>query len=143
MRGLLDVNVLISLLDSGHSCHGLAMRWLEDEIAHGWASCPLTQNGCVRIMSHSIYPGALPATQVASRLGEAASEQDHEFWADDISLVEAEHIEWSRVLGSRQVTDVYLLALAVQHGGRLVTLDRRIPLAAVSSARPEHLVVIS
>jgi hypothetical protein len=143
MRGLLDVNVLIALLDSGHSCHGLAMRWLEDEIAHGWASCPLTQNGCVRIMSHSSYLGALPATQVASRLGEAASEQDHEFWADDISLVEAEHIEWSRVLGSRQVTDVYLLALAVQHGGRLVTLDRRIPLAAVSSARPEHLVVIS
>ena len=48
MRALLDVNVLIALLDAGHVHHTRASQWLISEIGHGWASCPLTQNGCVR-----------------------------------------------------------------------------------------------
>jgi len=80
MRALLDVNVLIALLDSAHVYHDSAMSWLEREIHHGWASCPITQIGCVRIMSHPSYPGTLPLREVATRLGEAINSPEHEFW---------------------------------------------------------------
>lgn len=102
--------------------HGLAMSWLSREIEHGWASCPLTQNGCVRVMSQPSYPGALPAAQVAERLSEAAESPDHKFWPANVSLLGAGLFDWSRVLGHRQVTEVYLLSLAVRNNGRLVTL---------------------
>lgn len=142
MRALLDVNVLIALLDEGHLHHAAAMSWLEREIRHGWASCPITQNGCVRIMSQPAYPGALPAAQVALRLTQAAASPSHEFWSADVNLLGSGVFDWSRVLGHRQVTDVYLLSLAVLHGGRLVTFDRRIVLEAVAGASLEHLVVL-
>jgi uncharacterized protein len=143
MRSLLDVNVLIALLDAGHVHHELAMSWLEGEISHGWASCPITQNGCVRIMSQPGYPAALPASQVAERLAEASASADHAFWPADVDLLGKGVVEWQRILGHRQVTDAYLLALAVQHGGRLVTLDRRIDPNVVNSARPDQLVVLA
>lgn len=143
MRALLDVNVLIALLDAGHIHHALARSWLAREIRHGWASCPITQNGCIRIMSQPAYPGSLPAARVAERLQEASASPDHEFWPADVSLLGAGLFDWSRVLGHRQVTDVYLLCLAVHHGGRLVSIDSRISPAAVAGARPEHLVVLS
>src|SRR3989338_6665630 len=138
MRALLDVNVLIALLDAGHVHHGLATSWMESEISHGWASCPLTQNGCIRIMSQPKYPGSLAAAQVADRLAEAANSPDHEFWPAGGNMFSGGVLDWSRVLGHRQVTDVYLLALAVHHGGRFVTLDRRIALDAVKGARAKH-----
>ncbi len=143
MRSLLDVNVLIALLDAGHVHHELAMSWLEGEISHGWASCPITQNGCVRIMSQPGYPAALPASQVAERLAEASASADHAFWPADVDLLGKGVVEWQRILGHRQVTDAYLLALAVQHGGRLVTLDRRIAPNVVNIARPDQLVVLA
>lgn len=143
MRALLDVNVLIALLDAGHVHHGLAMSWLEKDIRHGWASCPLTQNGCIRIMSQPKYPGSLAAAQVADRLAEAANSPDHEFWPADVNMLSEGVFDWTRVLGHRQVTDVYLLALAVHHGGRFVTLDRRIALDAVKGARAKHLVALA
>ncbi|MDO9053998.1 MAG: PIN domain-containing protein [Gallionella sp.] len=142
MRALLDVNVLIALLDEGHVHHGLAMSWLEREISHGWASCPLTQNGCIRIMSQPKYPGNVAAAQVAERLAEAANGPDHEFWPANISMLNEDVFDWSLVLGHRQVTDVYLLALAVHHGGRFVTFDRRIVLNAVKGAHSENLKML-
>jgi len=142
MRALLDVNVLIALLDAGHLHHGLAMDWLAGEIGHGWASCPITQNGCIRIMSQPAYPAALPTGEVALRLREAAASPDHTFWADSIDLLQTDAIDWQRVLGHRQVTDAYLLALAVHHRGRLVTFDTRIAVDAVRHARAKHLVVL-
>lgn len=142
MRALLDVNVLIALLDEGHVHHGLAMSWLESEMGHGWASCPLTQNGCIRIMSQPKYPGNVTAAQVADRLAEAANGPDHEFWPADVSMLNDDVFDWSRVLGHRQVTDAYLLALAVHHGGRYVTFDRRIVLDAVKNARAANLEVL-
>lgn len=143
MRALLDVNVLIALLDAGHIHHEMAMSWLEDEIGHGWASCPITQNGCVRVMSQPSYPATLPASQVAERLAEASASADHAFWPADVNLLGDGAVEWRRMLGHRQVTDAYLLALAVRHGGRLVTLDRRIDPDVVRGARPEQLVVLA
>jgi uncharacterized protein len=142
MRALLDVNVLIALLDGAHVHHGLATSWMGAEIRHGWSSCPLTQNGCIRIMSQPKYPGGFVAKQIADRLAEAANGPDHEFWSADVDLLSAGVFDWAMVLGHRQVTDVYLLALATRHGGRFVTFDRRISLAAVKGASPQNLVVL-
>jgi toxin-antitoxin system PIN domain toxin len=143
MRALLDVNVLIALLDAGHVHHGLAMSWLKSQTRYGWASCPLTQNGCIRIMSQPKYPANLAAAQVAGRLAEAANRPSHEFWPADVDMLIDGVFDWTKVLGHRQVTDVYLLALAVQHGGRFVTFDQRIVLDAVKGARAKNLVVLA
>lgn len=143
MRALLDVNVLIALLDAGHLHHGLARDWLAHNLEAGWASCPLTQNGCIRILSQPAYPNAVPVAQVAERLAEAARHPTHAFWPDSISLLQPDSLVWDRLLSSRQVTDAYLLALAVERGGRLVTLDRGVPLAAVRGAQSRHLVMLS
>lgn len=142
MRALLDVNVLIALLDAAHVGHAKATAWLEGEVSNGWASCPLTQNGCIRIMSQPAYPGTLAAAEVAGRLAEAARGPAHAFWPDDLSLLDEGVLDWSRVLGHRQVTDNYLLALAVRHGGRFVTFDARIDHAAVRGSAREHLVIV-
>lgn len=143
MRALLDVNVLIALLDEAHIHHAQAISWLGKNIQDGWATCPITQNGCIRIMSQPAYPGALPAAMVATRLAEAANNSDHEFWPDDVDLLKEGTLDWTKVLGHRQVTDTYLIILAVQNQGCLVTMDRRISCGSVPNAKPENLVVIS
>ncbi|MEA3246751.1 MAG: TA system VapC family ribonuclease toxin [Gemmatimonadota bacterium] len=141
-RALLDVNVLIALLDADHASHSAAMTWFAEHAERGWASCPITQNGCVRIMSHPSYPNAHPVTGVVDRLRDATAHAAHAFWPDDISLLDATLVDARRVHGPRQLTDAYLLALAVARGGRLVTFDTNIPASAVAGARPKHLVVL-
>ena len=140
MRALLDVNVLIALHDSDHVHHAIASAWLQAHIGHGWASCPLTQNGCLRIMSHPAYPHAPPLPAILDRLAAATATDLHEFWADDVSLLDDRLVDPARILGPRQITDLYLLALAVKHGGRLVTFDAAISLQAVRGATARHLV---
>ena len=142
MRALLDVNVLIALLDAAHIHHQRASQWLEQSLRHGWASCPLTQNGCLRIMAQPAYPQALPLAAVAQRLGQAAATPAHLFIADDYSLLDADSLHWPQLLGHRQVTDAYLLGLAVRHGCRFVSFDARVNLAAVPGAKAEHLWVL-
>ncbi|HQS22725.1 MULTISPECIES: TA system VapC family ribonuclease toxin [unclassified Acidovorax] len=142
MRALLDINVLIALLDAAHIHHQRASQWLEQSLHHGWASCPLTQNGCLRIMAQPAYPQALPLAAVAQRLGQAAATPAHLFIADDYSLLDADSLHWPQLLGHRQVTDAYLLGLAVRHGCRFVSFDARVNLAAVPGAKAEHLWVL-
>ena len=142
MRALLDVNVLIALLDAAHIHHQRASQWLEQSLHHGWASCPLTQIGCLRIMAQPAYPQALPLAAVAQRLGQAAATPAHLFIADDYSLLDADSLHWPQLLGHRQVTDAYLLGLAVRHGCRFVSFDARVNLAAVPGAKAEHLWVL-
>jgi uncharacterized protein len=141
-RALLDINVLIALLDLDHAHHRRARSWLQREAASGWASCPLTENGCVRIMSQSKYPNPVPAGEVINRLHDAAATSYHEFWPDDLSILDRTVVDSARILGPKQVTDVYLLALAVQHAGRFVTFDDAVPLSAVLRAEKEHLVMV-
>ena len=140
MRALLDVNVLIALLDSDHSLHARATQWFAQHARAGWASCPITQNGCVRIMSHPGYPNALPVSAVAERLAEATASGLHEFWPDDISVLDRKLIDAGRIHGPRQVTDLYLLALAVRHAGRFATFDHSIAVDAIKAARAQDLV---
>jgi len=142
LRALFDINVLIALLDAQHVHHQSAARWLADNIEAGWASCPLTQNGVIRIMSQPAYPNPLPPGTIAERLAEAAGNEWHAFWPDEVSLLDAGTVDWQKILGSRQVTDCYLLALAVRHDGRFVTFDRRIAIGAVPGAESRHLTMI-
>lgn len=142
MRALLDVNVLIALLDAGHVHHGLARAWLSANVQHGWASCPLTQNGCLRILSSAGYPRQQPVAAIAERLREAAATDFHRFWPDDLSVLDPARFDASRWLASRQITDAYLLGLAVRHGGRFVTFDRGLDARSVIDAASHDLVVI-
>jgi len=142
MRALLDVNVLIALLDADHSLHARATQWFGEHARAGWASCPITENGCTRIMSHPGYPNALPVQAVMARLAEARTGGLHEFWPDDVSLLDIQVADSARIHGPRQITDVYLIALAVRHGGRFVTLDAAVARDAVIGAEKRHVVTL-
>ena len=140
MRALLDINVLIALLDPDHSLHERARQWFSRNAPSGWTSCPITQNGCVRIMAHPGYPNALPVRSVMERLREATLSTHHEFWADDVSLLEPRIADASRIHGPRQLTDLYLLALAVHRGGRFVTFDASVSVSAIKGAERRHIL---
>ena len=142
MRALLDVNVLIALLDADHSLHARATAWFAGDARSGWASCPITQNGCIRIMSHPGYPNALSVGAVMERLTRASASTCHEFWHDDISLLDAKVADATRIHGPRQLTDLYLLALAVRHEGRFVTFDRSVAIDAIRGSQKKHLLTL-
>lgn len=141
-RALLDINVLLALLDSDHVDHGRAHAWLDDGIAAGWASCAITENGFVRTISQPRYPSPVPPATAIDLLARARSAGEHEFWPCDISLLDEATVDRTRLHGPRQVTDAYLLALALAHGGRFVTFDRSLPLSSVPGATEDHLVIL-
>ena len=130
------------MFDPDHVSHELAITWFERHARQGWASCPLTQNGCIRIMSSPSYANPQPVQALVRRLDEACRESIHEFWPDAPSLLDSAVFDATRIHGPRQITDVYLLGLAVRHGGRFVTFDGRIPLQAVQHATERNLVVL-
>lgn len=136
MTFLLDVNVVIALIDPSHVSHDAAHRWFQAEGQASWATCPLTENGVIRIVGHPRYPNTpgSPAA-VAAIAAQLRSLSGHVFWPDDISLVASDHLDTAQVLTSTQVTDSYLLALAVRHGGRLATMDRRLSTRAVRGGK--------
>ena len=136
MTFLLDVNVLIALIDPTHVGHDAAHRWFGAEGKANWATCPMTENGVVRIVGHPRYPNTpgSPAL-VAPIVAQLRQTGGHLFWPDDISLVGSSDIDAAQVLTSAQVTDSYLLALAVANGGKLATFDRRLSVKAVKGGR--------
>lgn len=144
MRALLDVNVVIALLDPDHQFHHSAHTWWRRHSAAGWASCPLTENGVIRVMSNPAYRqvNRLSPDQLISALRSFIAQTDHEFWPDDISFCNEDIFKVDRIHGSGQLTDLYLLALATEKGGRLATFDSHIPVAAISRSRPRNLCVI-
>ena len=126
MRALLDINVLLALLDRDHIDHGRAHEWLDANIRHGWASCALTENGFVRIITQPRYPNAITPAEAASLLKGATQTDHHQFWSCDISLLDAAVVDHDRLLSSRQITDAYLVALAKAHHAMFATFDTRI-----------------
>lgn len=142
MVALLDVSMLIAMLDEAHVHHQKAHAWMAVHGFLGWASCGVTQNGCVRIMTQSVYPGGHTVASVAGKLRTAMKSTLHTLWADSISITDEALFHNARILTGKHLTELYLLALAVKKDGRLVTFDRGIPVSAVVGARAEHLVVL-
>lgn len=136
MTYLLDVNVLIALLDPDHVHHERAHRWFA-QVGHlAWATCPLTQMAVPRILGNPRYPNSrgTPAA-IMPYVRALCAHPRHQFWYDDISILDSKLVDGSRVLDCGQITDTYLLALAAFHQGRLATFDRRLVADAVHGGR--------
>ena len=140
MRALLDVNVWVALFDDAHQFSGQANAFIEKRGVK-IATCPLVENGVIRVLSLPSYGrrGGLSIQRVRERLQQACATLDHEFWPDDISLRDNQRVNFNRVQGHNQITDLYLLALAVHRGGCLATFDQAIALSSVHGATPRHL----
>lgn len=143
VRYLLDVNVWVALFDDAHTHSGVANAFVAKRGVK-IATCPLTENGVVRVMNAPQYGkvGAPGLERVRDQLTFAVSKLDHAFWPDDVSLRNAKQIDLGKVHGHNQITDAYLLALAVKHGGALVTFDQRVATSAVPHATAKHLLVL-
>jgi toxin-antitoxin system PIN domain toxin len=141
---LLDVNLLVALFDPDHVHHDLAHDWFADNRARGWATCAITENGFVRVVANPAYGSAVrrPVDLIAM-LNRLCTVEGHKFWADGVSLRDGTLFDASRIANHRQVTDLYLLGLAQQHGGCLATFDRTIPATALVGARRDLLEVIA
>lgn len=133
---LLDVNVLIALADDDHVHHDLAHTWFDSHGAKSFATCPLTQNGILRIMGHPRYPNG-PGTSRAmlSFMDALCNMPGHVFWTDSITLLDEKLFHRDHFSPSDHLTDVYLLGLAVANSGHLATLDRKISPKAVFGAQ--------
>jgi hypothetical protein len=144
MSALLDISVVIALLDPDHAFHERAHAWWAAQAKSGWASCPIVENGVVRIMSHPGYSQEARFTpgDLISRLQTFATQTNHEFWPDDVSLRDGTLFMAERIHSFRQLPDLYLLALATKHAGSLATFDQTIPISAVCGAKVESLCVI-
>lgn len=140
---LLDVNVLVALFDPDHVHHELAHDWFAQNHTNGWATCPLTANGFVRVLSQPLG-NSVPVrpSQLIERLAVFCSSPEHTFWAANLSLTDDAIFRRSHVAGPRQVTDIYLLGLAKQMKGVLATFDRSIPIGAVVGATRSTLAII-
>ncbi len=127
---LLDVNVLLALSDPMHAHHDAAHRWFSQRGRQSWATCPLTENGFVRIASHPRYPNRPgDVSTVLALLRQFCAAAGHQFWAEDVSIRDL--LASNVAMTHAHVTDIYLLGLAVHKEGKLATLDQRIPVAAV------------
>lgn len=138
---LLDVNVVIALIDPSHIHHDRAHAWFTTTGSPHWFSCPTTQNGAVRIVSHPRYSNAQPPPVVVASVRSLTSVGHHRFIPDQISLLDPSHVQPGALQSSGQVTDTYLLALAVDAGASLATFDTRLVTAAVP-AGAQHLLSI-
>ena len=142
--GLLDVNALIALLWEEHPFHRLCAQWFVRAERAGWATCPITESGCVRVLCTPAFTANPPSVHAAIRLVQTLTQsgRKHHFWTDDLTL-SAVGVRWRNRLGPKQVTDAYLLALAIHRKGKLVTFDRRIlTLAPEGSAEHAALEIL-
>ena len=141
---LLDVNVLVALFQPDHVYHDLAHDWFAEHRRDGWATCPITETGVVRLLANPRLPmGGIAVSAIVERLRRLQSDRAHEWWEASISLADAALFQLSAVRGHRQVTDVYLAGLAHARGGKLVTFDGAVPWSAVTGARPSLIEVLS
>jgi uncharacterized protein len=144
MRYLLDVNVWVALFDDAHTHSAMANTFIARR-GLKIASCALVENGVIRVMNVPQYGvrGAVGFERVRDQLQLATSTLDHEYWPDDVSLRDKKRFDLTKVYGHHQISDVYLLGLAVAHGGALVTFDQRIVLSSVPNATAKNLHILS
>ncbi len=143
MTVLLDVNVLVALAWPNHVHHEAAHRWFDANRDRGWATCPLTQSGFVRVSSNpSTTPAARTPAEALHLLEQIVELPGHVFWADDVALATDRAVRWDSILGHRQVTDAHLLALAIRRNGRLATFDRGVLELVPVESDPNELVEV-
>ena len=142
MRALFDVNALIALFTPDHPRADQTHQWLQQHEESGWATCPLTENGFVRVTSQPSFPQFRPIRDAVSMLDNAIKAGHHAFWPDNISITDTGLFDHAKLHGHRQITDAYLLALAVRNGGRLVTFDKRMTIESVRDAKQDHLIIL-
>lgn len=137
---LLDANVLIAMGDANHVHHERAQRWFHSEPGRAWATCPLTENAFLRIMSSASYPASLgdPAA-LRTLLNQMCQFPGHQFWTDKISLRDSGRFPVLPL--AKHLTDFYLLALAVEHRGQLATLDQRIDPLMVRGGSEAYFII--
>lgn len=141
---LLDVNVLVALFQPEHVHHDLAHDWFAEHRQDGWATCPITEAGLVRLLANPrLHPGGIGVGAVVDRLRRLQSDRAHEWWEASISLTDPGLFQLTAVRGHRQVTDVYLAGLAHSRGGKLVTFDGALLWSAVAGAGPSLVEVLS
>lgn len=141
---LLDVNVVVALFDPEHIHHEIAHSWFGGSSRGRWATCPLTENGFVRIVSNPGYSGRrVSLAEATRRLALLCEHQDHVFWQDSVTVRNFALFNTATIQGYRQLTDVYLLALAVANEGALATFDRSITLSTVAGASRHHLLLLA
>ena len=141
---LLDINLLVALFDPDHVHHDFAHDWFADHRADGWATCPLTENGFVRVLSNPAYNAAIgQPIELIQRLKQFCARGHHLFWPDAISLRDPNLFNPNFIAGHRQISDIYLLGLARKMNGRLATFDRGIPLGAVVGATRSSVAIVS
>jgi len=127
---LLDVNALLALTDPMHIHHDLTRAWYIGRRRGAWATCPITENGYVRIASNPNYPNRPgDAFAVLGVLRRLCALPDHQFWAEDVSI--RDMLDDAAFVSHTHITDAYLLGLAAAKRGKLATLDRGIPVHAV------------
>ena len=134
MIALLDVNCLIALLDVDHVHHSTMAGWFRARSGEGWSTCPITENGLIRVMSLPKYPsGRRSPEQIVERLVmlKSAYSGTHSFWPDEISLTDDTLFRVEHITSTKLVTDAYLLGLAAKNNAKLVSFDRTLPWQAI------------
>jgi toxin-antitoxin system PIN domain toxin len=141
---LLDANALIALLWPRHEHHDRLRRWFSRHAAQGWATCAFTQSAFVRIVCQPAFAGqALAVSEVSELLMRNAAHPGHRLLAMDFGIAEVLGCCTGGVVGHRQVTDAWLLTLAVRHTMKLLTLDRGVSsLLATDAERARHVTLL-
>lgn len=133
---LLDVNALVALAWDSHVHHQAVRAWFAANSASGWATCPVTESGFVRVSSNpKVLPSFIAVEAARSVLSGLRDAGAHRFLANDVSLTDP---DVPYIAGHRQVTDAQLLVVARRHGIRLVTFDAGI--AAFAEGRDVELL---
>ena len=140
---LLDINVLIARQDADHQHHESVARWMHAQSGSGWATCPITENGFVRILGQPTYPGWPGTPQLSATALRQLIETipGHEFLPDEVSILDPGLAASFKDVAAREVTDLYLLALAVHHGVRFATMDARINASLISGGAKAYYVI--
>ncbi len=141
MIHLLDINVLLALADTNHLHHKSAARFFEEHaMLDGWATCPLTQNGFLRIFGLPGYPNSVGSpTMALPVLKSMLAAPGHQFWPDSISLTDSMVVRIPD--RPKQITDCYLLALAAANKGKLATFDLKIDTTLVKGGKESLLTL--
>lgn len=142
MRLYPDVNVLIALFDPAHQHHAVASEAFVELGSDGWVTCPVVENGFLRVISNPSYLNAVTLAEAASLLQAAIANTNHRRLDQFISLLDSDRFLPSKLVSHRQITDLYLLGMAILHDVKLITFDRNIPAHAAVGFETRHLLVL-